>query len=167
MIMVGLGTGLAPFRSLIQDRVAIRRDAVAHGASTQSGSVTLYFGCRKRTQDFLFGDELEGYVKEGGLTAVRAAFSRDQAKKVYVQHRIVEDAPFIADALVNKVLSFSLLFSWILVYHSAFVCCSRVDTSTCAVLQSKCPMMWRKPCDRVSSKQLACLQSRHVLLSKN
>ena len=80
VIMIGPGTGIAPFRAFLQDREA-------DGAG---GRNWLFFGNPHFTQDFLYQVELQGYLKSGLLTKLDVAFSRDQAQKVYVQDRIVE-----------------------------------------------------------------------------
>ena len=82
IIMVGPGTGIAPFRSFIQERD--NRDA--------EGKNWLFFGDRTFTQDFLYQVEWQKYLKSGLLNRLDVAFSRDQAEKVYVQHRILENA---------------------------------------------------------------------------
>lgn len=82
VIMIGPGTGIAPFRSFIQEREA--RDA--------EGKNWLFFGDRTFTQDFLYQVEWQKYLKSGVLTKLDVAFSRDQAEKVYVQDRILENA---------------------------------------------------------------------------
>ncbi|MFZ3440799.1 assimilatory sulfite reductase (NADPH) flavoprotein subunit [Vibrio harveyi] len=82
IIMVGPGTGIAPFRSFIQERD--NRDA--------EGKNWLFFGDRTFTQDFLYQVKWQKYLKSGLLTRLDVAFSRDQAEKVYVQHRILENA---------------------------------------------------------------------------
>ncbi len=80
VIMVGPGTGIAPFRAFLQERDA--RDA--------EGKNWLFFGNPHFTQDFLYQVEIQGYVKSGLLTKVDLAFSRDQAEKIYVQDRLRE-----------------------------------------------------------------------------
>ncbi|WP_237475662.1 assimilatory sulfite reductase (NADPH) flavoprotein subunit [Vibrio tetraodonis] len=80
IIMIGPGTGIAPFRSFIQERDA--REA--------SGKNWLFFGDRTFTQDFLYQAEWQKYLKSGKLNRLDVAFSRDQGEKVYVQHRILE-----------------------------------------------------------------------------
>ena len=80
VIMVGPGTGIAPFRAFMQERDA-------QGAE---GKNWLFFGNPNFTQDFLYQTEWQGYVKSGLLSKVSLAFSRDQAEKIYVQHRLVE-----------------------------------------------------------------------------
>ncbi|MCG9723925.1 assimilatory sulfite reductase (NADPH) flavoprotein subunit [Vibrio brasiliensis] len=82
VIMIGPGTGIAPFRSFIQERE--NRDA--------EGKNWLFFGDRTFTQDFLYQVEWQKYLKSGLLNRLDVAFSRDQAEKVYVQHRILENA---------------------------------------------------------------------------
>jgi sulfite reductase (NADPH) flavoprotein alpha-component len=85
IIMVGPGTGIAPFRAFLQERQAT-------GAS---GRAWLFFGDRRRRTDFLYGDELEGFATSGTLTRLDLAFSRDgsgDAPKTYVQHRMRENA---------------------------------------------------------------------------
>nr|XP_054749534.1 NADPH oxidoreductase A-like [Lytechinus pictus] len=84
IIMIGPGTGIAPFRAFIQERVHL-------GAS---GMNLLYFGCRHKAKDFLYKKELEKMVVDGHLK-LRTAFSRDQEKKVYVQHLIQQDTLMI------------------------------------------------------------------------
>ena len=81
MIMIGPGTGLAPFRAFIEERRAL-------GAP---GRNWLFFGEQRRASDFFYEDELSGYVRDGHLR-LDVAFSRDQAAKVYVQHRMREQA---------------------------------------------------------------------------
>lgn len=85
IIMIGPGTGLAPFRGFIQER------ALAKEEGKPVGETILYFGCRKRSEDYLYEEELEDYVKKGALK-LHLAFSRDQAKKVYVTHKLNENA---------------------------------------------------------------------------
>lgn len=87
VIMVGPGTGCAPFRSFIQER-----------SSQQIGGNLLYFGCRNRNKDFFCGPEWTPLVDRGLLT-LYTAFSRDQEDKVYVQHRIAESGDTLWDLL--------------------------------------------------------------------
>ena len=82
MIMVGPGTGVAPFRAFLEERKAT-------GAK---GVNWLFFGDQKSEHDFLYRDELETYHRDGALHRLSTAFSRDQEKKVYVQHRMLENA---------------------------------------------------------------------------
>ena len=82
VIMVGPGTGIAPFRAFLEERQAT-------GAP---GDNWLFFGEQRRSLDFLYQQELEGMHKDGVLTHLDTAFSRDQARKVYVQDRMQERA---------------------------------------------------------------------------
>ncbi|HMO51553.1 MAG TPA: assimilatory sulfite reductase (NADPH) flavoprotein subunit [Kiritimatiellia bacterium] len=80
VIMIGPGTGIAPFRAFIEEREAI-------GAT---GKNWLFFGDQHFMTDFLYQAEWLRYLKSGLLTRMNVAFSRDQAHKVYVQHRMAE-----------------------------------------------------------------------------
>jgi sulfite reductase (NADPH) flavoprotein alpha-component len=80
MIMIGPGTGVAPFRGFLQERRA-RGDR---------GRNWLFFGEQRRASDFYYQDELLGYQADGLLTQLSLAFSRDQAQKIYVQDRMRE-----------------------------------------------------------------------------
>ncbi|TMW39190.1 hypothetical protein DOY81_015730, partial [Sarcophaga bullata] len=88
IIMVGPGTGLAPFRGFIQERQYLRDEGKV------VGDTILYFGCRKKSEDFIYKEELEEYVNKGTLT-LKTAFSRDQEKKIYVTHLIEQDADLL------------------------------------------------------------------------
>lgn len=101
-VMVGPGTGVAPFRGFVQQR---RRAAGAlaggggAGAAVAAGEAWLYFGCRQRGEDYLFGAELEGYAESGDLARLRVAFSREGpegAPKTYVQHLMAADGAELA-----------------------------------------------------------------------
>jgi sulfite reductase (NADPH) flavoprotein alpha-component len=80
IIMVGPGTGVAPFRAYLQDRKA----------SGASGKNWLFFGEQREKSDFFYREEFEAFQEVGVLTKFDTAFSRDQAHKVYVQHRLLE-----------------------------------------------------------------------------
>ncbi|MBI5766572.1 MAG: sulfite reductase subunit alpha [Verrucomicrobia bacterium] len=81
-IMVGPGTGIAPFRAFVQERAAA-------GAT---GRNWLLFGDQRRGTDFLYEDEWQECLARGQLTRLDTAFSRDQAAKIYVQDRLRENA---------------------------------------------------------------------------
>jgi sulfite reductase (NADPH) flavoprotein alpha-component len=80
MIMIGPGTGIAPFRAFLQERRA-RGD---------QGRNWLFFGEQHAASDFYYRDELQGMQRDGLLSELSLAFSRDQAEKIYVQDRIRE-----------------------------------------------------------------------------
>jgi sulfite reductase (NADPH) flavoprotein alpha-component len=80
MIMIGPGTGIAPFRAFLEEREA-------RGAR---GRNWLFFGDQKSESDFLYRQQLEAWRTQGLLTRLDTAFSRDQAQKIYVQHRMLE-----------------------------------------------------------------------------
>jgi len=84
IIMVGPGTGVAPFRGFIQER------ALQKEQGKPVGQTHLYFGCRNKDKDFIYREELEKYVEDGVLT-LHTAFSRDQPEKIYVTHRMREN----------------------------------------------------------------------------
>jgi sulfite reductase (NADPH) flavoprotein alpha-component len=89
MIMVGPGTGIAPFRAFLEERHA-------NGAG---GKNWLFFGDRSRATDFLYEDELRNHQRSGLLTRLDLAFSRDQEKKIYVQNQMLERGPELWDWL--------------------------------------------------------------------
>ncbi len=82
IIMVGPGTGVAPFRAFLQERKAI-------GAR---GKTWLFFGAQREQSDFYYKEDFEQFMSEGWLTRLETAFSRDQAHKIYVQHRMLSAA---------------------------------------------------------------------------
>ncbi|WP_282167019.1 assimilatory sulfite reductase (NADPH) flavoprotein subunit [Shewanella japonica] len=91
VIMVGPGTGVAPFRAFMQQRAA-------GGVESDSW---LFFGNPHFEQDFLYQVEWQQYLKSGELSRLDVAFSRDQAEKVYVQHRIAEQGETLWNWLQN------------------------------------------------------------------
>jgi sulfite reductase (NADPH) flavoprotein alpha-component len=97
-IMVGPGTGIAPFRAFLQERVAT-------GAK---GRNWIFFGDQRRGTDFLYEEEWHEYLAKGQLNRLDTAFSRDQAHKIYVQDRMRENA--------------AMLWSWIQGGAHFYVC---------------------------------------------
>ena len=81
VVMVGPGTGVAPFRAFLEERKV----------TESKGGNWLFFGNPHESQDFLYKDELEQMQKDGILNKLDLAFSRDQAEKIYVQDRMIEN----------------------------------------------------------------------------
>lgn len=91
IIMVGPGTGVAPFRSFVQER----------RAGGAAGRNWLFFGDRSFTHDFLYQLEWQDALKDGSLARMDVAFSRDTPEKLYVQHKIWEKRRDVVDWLEN------------------------------------------------------------------
>ncbi|KPP68769.1 NADPH--cytochrome P450 reductase-like [Scleropages formosus] len=90
VIMIGPGTGIAPFMGFIQERAWLKQKG------KEVGETVLYYGCRHQKEDFLYQEELEEYERSGVLTQLHVAFSRDQEHKVHLallhrtsQHHVV------------------------------------------------------------------------------
>merc|ERR1711990_183928 len=98
--MVGPGTGLAPFRGFIQERQEQKR------GGCKIGETVMFFGCRSKAYDYIYQSDLESAEADGTLTQLFCAFSRDQAKKVYVQHLIAEQGAMVYRLLVEEGGSF-------------------------------------------------------------
>ena len=123
IVMVGPGTGVAPFVGFLQHRrrrvqmaehnrhstcigswrSGVDVEVVDHSVKPlRVGDALLFFGNQRRDQDFLFQDELEAFVGDGTLSALHTAFSREQDHKVYVQHRLLEHAAAVAELVLHK-----------------------------------------------------------------
>lgn len=98
VIMIGPGTGIAPFRSFLWER----------DATGAEGRNWLFFGDRSFVSDFLYQSEFQDFLKTGALTNLDLAFSRDTAEKVYVQHRLQQKS--------------SEVFQWLEGGASVYVC---------------------------------------------
>jgi sulfite reductase (NADPH) flavoprotein alpha-component len=98
VIMIGPGTGVAPFRAFLHERRAL----------AATGKNWLFFGERSASTDFLYREELESMLSDGHLARLDTAFSRDQERKIYVQDRMVEQG--------------ALFWSWLQEGASAYVC---------------------------------------------
>jgi sulfite reductase alpha subunit-like flavoprotein len=96
MIMAGLGTGLAPFRAFVQERKWMQNKGL------ETGPMWLFYGCRYKAKDYIFGDELEQFAAEGVITELHPAFSRDGNDKVYVQNKIMAHKDKVYQDLIEK-----------------------------------------------------------------
>eukprot|EP00537_Pseudo-nitzschia_pungens_P002872 CAMPEP_0172368906 /NCGR_PEP_ID=MMETSP1060-20121228/29634_1 /TAXON_ID=37318 /ORGANISM="Pseudo-nitzschia pungens, Strain cf. cingulata" /LENGTH=1003 /DNA_ID=CAMNT_0013093647 /DNA_START=232 /DNA_END=3243 /DNA_ORIENTATION=+ len=96
LVLIGPGTGIAPFMGFLSHRKAL--------AKSGTGSVEVFFGCRHSNHDYLYRDELETFDKDGVIDHLHVAFSRDGAKKEYVQDIMLNNAECgtrLAETLLN------------------------------------------------------------------
>lgn len=97
VIMVGPGTGVAPFRAFVQERAKLAKDG------EQVGPTVLFTGCRRSAEDWLYKDEWEEYKSAlGDNLTIFNAFSREGPNKVYVQHLLKQNGKFVHDLLQQK-----------------------------------------------------------------
>ena len=94
-VLIGPGTGVAPFVGFAQHRLAQAEEAA-------KGKLELYFGCREEAKDYLYKDTLEAATAGGALGRLVTAFSREQEEKVYVQDRLKEDGARVATLLLKE-----------------------------------------------------------------
>ena len=99
IVMIGPGTGLAPFRGFLQERAAMMAQGVALGPSM------LFFGCRHPEQDYLYADELKDFADEG-VTELHVAFSRAGADKTYVQHMIAQQKDRVWELIEQGAIAY-------------------------------------------------------------
>ncbi|MCJ1283262.1 NADPH-cytochrome P450 reductase [Xylographa opegraphella] len=101
IIMIGPGSGVAPFRGFVQERAA------QASAGEKVGKTILFFGCRRSTEDFLYKAEWDKFAADlGSSFELVTAFSREQSQKIYVQHRLKEKAKEVNDLLQNHKANF-------------------------------------------------------------
>ena len=99
ILMVGPGTGVAPFRAFIQERGHVARTS---GGAAALGPATLFFGCRAPDVDYLYREELEGAATGPALNTLHVAFSRQAGQaKTYVQHDLAAHGEAVYEALVS------------------------------------------------------------------
>ncbi|KAG7662266.1 MET10 [[Candida] subhashii] len=102
IVMSGLGTGLAPFKAFVEEKIWQQQQGMA------IGDIYLYLGSRHKKEEYLYGELWEAYKDAGILTHIGAAFSRDQKQKIYIQDKIRESIEELTDAIVTKNGSFYL-----------------------------------------------------------
>src|SRR5260221_2417683 len=97
IIMIGPGTGLAPFRGFLQERAAQKAKGVSLGPAM------LFFGCRHPEQDYLYADELKAF-EAGGISELHTAFSRTEGLKTYVQNLVAAQKERIGSLIENGAI---------------------------------------------------------------
>ncbi|CDO93964.1 unnamed protein product [Kluyveromyces dobzhanskii CBS 2104] len=102
VIMSGLGTGLAPFKAIVEEKLWQKQQGY------EIGEVFLYMGSRHKREEYLYGELWEAYKDAGIITHIGAAFSRDQPEKIYIQDRIRENLPDLKTAMIQNEGSFYL-----------------------------------------------------------
>lgn len=95
MVMVALGTGIAPMRAFIEERAAAKKDG------EECGPMALFFGARNR-QEYSYEAEFEQYQKDGVLNHIQLALSREQKEKIYVTHRLQQNKELVYDLIHQK-----------------------------------------------------------------
>ncbi|WWC92877.1 uncharacterized protein L201_007839 [Kwoniella dendrophila CBS 6074] len=96
IIMAGLGTGAAPFRAFMQHRAWQKTQGI------EVGPLIYYFGSRYRSQEYLYGEEIEAYINSGIISHAGLAFSRDSDSKTYIQHKMSADKKLLSKLLQGK-----------------------------------------------------------------
>lgn len=99
VVMVGAGTGVAPFRAFVQERARLK------SMGREVGTTRLFFGCRNASQDFVYADDFSNWAEIlNGCFSMTTAFSRpeDKVDKRYVQDTILEDAEAVCKLLVDE-----------------------------------------------------------------
>lgn len=102
IVMSGLGTGLAPFKAFVEEKIWQKEQGM------EIGEIFLYLGARHRKEEYLYGELWEAYKAAGIITHIGAAFSRDQPEKIYIQDRIRQTLPELKECIVKKNGSFYL-----------------------------------------------------------
>ncbi|KAI3405256.2 MET10 [Candida oxycetoniae] len=102
IVMSGLGTGLAPFKAFVEEKIWQQQQGM------EIGDIYLYMGSRHKKEEYLYGELWEAYKDAGLLTHIGAAFSRDQPEKIYIQDRIRQTMDELTKAIIEKNGSFYL-----------------------------------------------------------
>ncbi|KAI8062605.1 cytochrome P450 [Gongronella butleri] len=98
VVFICAGTGFSPFRGFLQERHAQGQRSIASGGASDA---YLFFGCRSAEYDFIYKDEIDGYLADGTLTTLFNACSREKTKR-YVQHLLLQQAQLLFDLVENK-----------------------------------------------------------------
>lgn len=111
--MIGPGTGVAPFRSYMQEREELGL----------SGNTWLFFGEQYFTTDFLYQTEWQAWLKDETLAKLDLAFSRDTEEKIYVQHRIAQQVSYFINGykMVQQYMFAVMKNTWQKMYMTPFV----------------------------------------------
>jgi NADPH-ferrihemoprotein reductase len=105
LIMVGPGTGIAPFRAFVQEAMHLKAKEVKE--EFRMGPITLFFGCRHEKKDYIYKEELEKAVEHKLIVSLHTCFSRSESsKKTYVQDRMIEIGPELWLLIDQKKASF-------------------------------------------------------------
>lgn len=96
IIMSGLGTGLAPFKAILEEKIWQMEQGM------KIGKIFLYLGSRHKREEYLYGELWEAYKDAGIITHIGAAFSRDQPQKIYIQDRIRENLDDLKQAFIDE-----------------------------------------------------------------
>ncbi len=102
IVMSGLGTGLAPFKAFVEEKLWQKQNG------HEIGDIYLYLGSRHKKEEYLYGELWEAYKDAGIITHIGAAFSRDQPQKIYIQDKIRESMDSLVGAMIEKKGSFYL-----------------------------------------------------------
>ncbi|XBW34565.1 hypothetical protein QEN19_000128 [Hanseniaspora menglaensis] len=102
VIMSGLGTGLAPFKAIVEEKIWQKQQG------QKIGKIFLFLGSRHKVEEYLYGELWEAWRDAGVITHIGAAFSRDQPEKIYIQDRIQEVLPALKVAMCDEQGSFYL-----------------------------------------------------------
>eukprot|EP00761_Pharyngomonas_kirbyi_P013488 gb/GECH01013517.1/.p1 GENE.gb/GECH01013517.1/~~gb/GECH01013517.1/.p1 ORF type:complete len:646 (+),score=145.49 gb/GECH01013517.1/:1-1938(+) len=94
VIMIGPGTGIAPFVGFLQQRRAWKENE-----HDNLGECHLYFGCRRRAEDYIYAEEMKRAREDGVISQLSVAFSREQESKDYVQHHLKRDGALVWDII--------------------------------------------------------------------
>lgn len=106
MLLIGPGTGVAPFIGFLQHRHLESQTAAKTAGDkdespvvNEAGAISLFFGCRRRSEDWIFKEDMHAYLENGTLSALFTAFSREQDEKYYVQHDLRANGKLVYDLI--------------------------------------------------------------------